>query len=259
MIDLDLKSKYNDENLIICNIKFQVRQGERVIITGPSGCGKSVLMSILRGSDFEGKLIFDKNERIRYIPQNIAINMDDQVFRSVFFAGIRNGLSWRKSKADAHHWLTQFGMDSKEDYKKTISKLSGGEVRRVMLAQKLIGENSYDVILADEIDASLDSHTATLLFKNLAESCEHYNHTLIAICHNSDTKLWTDYFTRCILLGKDKDNGYTLAYDGSPEGAFKTFGVSSCRQLLGLLKLSPEQRKTLSDRFNYRQLNDNLR
>ena len=46
MIDVNKITKSFDEKAILNGISFQVKAGEKVILTGPSGCGKTTLLRI---------------------------------------------------------------------------------------------------------------------------------------------------------------------------------------------------------------------
>lgn len=246
---ITIESKEFEGNTVLRDINLYINQGERIMISGPSGCGKSVLMSIIRGDKkYQGNVEFNLGERLRYIPQGLALNTQIPMFKSVHYAAWRNNMSFKDAKKEAKNYLKLFSMDNPDHYNTKIEQLSGGQKRRVMCAQKLCGHAQYSTILADEIDSGLDSNTATVIFQNLAHASQKYNHTLIAISHNNEEDIWAS-FTRLILLGQsEEENGYTVAYDGCPNDVEEYFHGISCKQsskLLGLLKLPPSLREEM--------------
>lgn len=61
-----------DENNIVKDLSFQLKEGEILTILGPNGSGKSVLIKTLLGIfPYEGEIIWHKKPKIGYLPQNL--------------------------------------------------------------------------------------------------------------------------------------------------------------------------------------------
>jgi NitT/TauT family transport system ATP-binding protein len=162
---------------------FGIREGEWVAIVGPSGCGKSTLVRLILGMTpvISGTIYLDPALRhsgnIGYVSQvntlipwltaednilwpamQIGAPVDRQVIRKTF-GGL--GLSGHEGKFP--------------------DQLSGGMLRRVMLARTLLC--SRKLILLDEPLAGLDVFTRNDVLKFLAAERPRRTLTCIAVFH----------------------------------------------------------------------------
>ena len=159
----------------------EFRLGEITAICGPNGAGKSTLLATLAGliAPTEGEVSLDgkpitamsASERARaigYLPQSREIAWDVDV---ATLAGLGR-LPWRSGaeadRAAVNAALATLDLCALAD--RPVTRLSGGEQARALLARVLAGEPRW--ILADEPLAALDlAHQATLMrhFRALAE------------------------------------------------------------------------------------------
>lgn len=154
-------------------ISLDLRQGEVTAICGPNGAGKSSLLTALAGIQpldsgsvrLDGDLLGaldgkDRARRLGYLPQQAELAWDLSV---EVLAGLGR-LPWNLG-AEADHTaidraLVDMQLESLRD--RPLSRLSGGERARAMLARVLAGEPCW--LLADEPLANLDlAHQLTLL------------------------------------------------------------------------------------------------
>lgn len=156
------------------------RPGEVGAICGPNGAGKSTLLAALAGLlsvpagavTLDGVPLgrFSAGERARsigYLPQTAEVAWDLDV---TTLAGLGR-LPWRsgRSENDAAVAAALAALDLAPLAHRPLSRLSGGERARALLARVLAGRPRW--ILADEPLASLDlAHQAALLdhFRRLA-------------------------------------------------------------------------------------------
>ncbi|MET0180661.1 MAG: ATP-binding cassette domain-containing protein [Novosphingobium sp.] len=149
-------------------------------ICGPNGAGKSTLLAALAGllAPAHGVVSLDgaplaalpageRARRIGYLPQTAEVAWDLDV---ATLAGLGR-LPWRSSRAEdaaaVAEALAALGLEGLA--RRPLSRLSGGERARALLARVLAGRPRW--ILADEPLASLDlAHQAALLdhFRRLA-------------------------------------------------------------------------------------------
>ena len=150
---------------ILKNISIKVHPGECVGILGPNGCGKTTLFSLCIGEQsIEGGKIILNNKSIETIPIHLRSKeglgyLPQQ--RSVFNMSVYENILG----------IAQLSLKDTEDQKNVTEKLldefnlqhlrtlnsnvlSGGEVRRLMMARIMI--NKPKVILLDEPMAALD-------------------------------------------------------------------------------------------------------
>lgn len=132
----------------------------RTILLGPNGAGKSTLMRLAAGHlrpqrgriTVEGTPIAKARGLVGYMPQQIAALPGLTVQEQVTYAGWLRGQSARDSAADAGELVDLVGLGDQR--KQSPRTLSGGQLRRLGIAQALAGETRY--LLLDEPTAGLD-------------------------------------------------------------------------------------------------------
>jgi len=175
----NLSKRFGDQ-LLFENISFTIFEHQKVALISRNGAGKTTLMEILAGNDTpeSGQITKTGDIRIGYLKQIPDLNADLTVFEAVFQSGdemveaIRNFedavLHNRKdditkySELMEHHHAWDFEVKVKQiltqlkiyDYDQLISELSGGQKKRVALANVLI--NEPDLLMLDEPTNHLD-------------------------------------------------------------------------------------------------------
>ena len=175
----NLSKRFGDQ-LLFENISFTIFEHQKVALISRNGAGKTTLMEILAGNETpeSGQITKTGDIRIGYLKQIPDLNADLTVFEAVFQSGdemveaIRNFedavLHNRKdditkySELMEHHHAWDFEVKVKQiltqlkiyDYDQLISELSGGQKKRVALANVLI--NEPDLLMLDEPTNHLD-------------------------------------------------------------------------------------------------------
>ena len=173
-------SKRFGEQLLFENISFTIFQHQKIALIARNGTGKTTLMELLAGNDTpeSGQITKTGDIKIAYLKQIPELDENLTVFEAVFQSGdemvevIRNfELALRLNHKDditkytelmeRHHaWdyevkvkqiLTQLKVTN---YDQRISELSGGQKKRVALANALI--NEPDLLMLDEPTNHLD-------------------------------------------------------------------------------------------------------
>ena len=158
-------SKSFDGRPILKKISLEMYPGEIVGLLGPNGSGKSTLYSIIIGehSADTGK-IFINNKNITHLPiherASLGIGYLSQQ-RSIFEMSVYDNLlgicqlcikDTKSQISMVEKLLDEFNLQHLRNINSSV--LSGGEVRRLMMARILI--NKPSVILLDEPMAALD-------------------------------------------------------------------------------------------------------
>ena len=188
MLMVENIAKSYGEKALFQQLSCTITEGERIGIIGVNGAGKSTLLRIIAGADVpdEGQITYPKDYTIGYLPQQPEFRHDFTVLEQVFHRDtplIRllreyelalaeleehpldekrqarlyacqqqmDALNAWEANANAKAILTKLGLS---DMTKRIGELSGGQKRRVALAQALI--EAPDLLILDEPTHHLD-------------------------------------------------------------------------------------------------------
>ncbi len=175
-------------NPILTGVGFAVRPQTIHVIMGPNGAGKTTLMrAILGGMPHEGTIRFNfrDNGRIGYVPQllefdhSVPITVGDfinilQEKRPIFLGGAKK----RRAKAEEVLAITK----TEALIDRQIGNLSGGEFRRVLLAQAL--SPLPEILLLDEPASNVDELGAMLFEELLQDLCANRGLTILMVAHD---------------------------------------------------------------------------
>jgi len=173
---------YNNKDLVLKDISFEVEEKDFFAITGPNGGGKSTLIKLILGllKPTSGRIIKDKSIQnpleIGYVPQNTNINLEFPVtVLDVVMMGngskhksIKSIFNYKYSQIEiecAKNSLAKVGM---QDYLHTkISDLSGGQRQRVMIARAICSHPK--LLILDEPTSNIDINGQKEIYKLLKE------------------------------------------------------------------------------------------
>lgn len=221
---------------VLDNINLSFYPDAKIGVLGPNGAGKSTLLRIMAGldTDFTGEAWVAKGATVGYLPQEPQLDETKDVLGNVM-----DGVAAQKAIVDEYNDLA---MKLAEDYsdelmeKMTelqdkidaenlwdleaqvevaldalrcppsdadVSKLSGGEKRRVALCKLLL--EKPDLLLLDEPTNHLDAETVGWLEKFLRE----FDGAVLIITHD---RYFLDNVTGWIL---ELDRGRGIPYEGN--------------------------------------------
>ncbi|MFL2099925.1 ABC-F family ATP-binding cassette domain-containing protein [Desemzia sp. FAM 23989] len=200
------------EKVLLNQVNFSIMEGDRIGLIGVNGSGKTSLLNTLTGRDKaeQGSIQTPKEYRIGYLMQDPDLDTEKTVFDAVFQGEtpilkavreyeqaleklnedtLNSAYQERFSKAEQRMtqedaWiadtnakiiLTQLGVF---DLNQRVSTLSGGQKKRVGLAQVLI--QSPDLLILDEPTNHLDFETINWLETYLSQ----YKGALLLVTHD---------------------------------------------------------------------------
>ena len=201
-------SKSYGPKVLFEKIGFNINEGDKIALIAPNGTGKTSLMRILAGkdkSDSGGKIMFLKDIRIAFLEQEYDFDPEKTLFDQImsssteFTKGLEQENLWEYERRVVK-FLTEFNLP---DPDQKMKELSGGEIKRVALAQMLASEAEFFIM--DEPTNHLDIDAIEYLEGYLSRSrC-----TLLMVTHDR-------YFLdRVCNIVMEMDRGAVYTYRGN--------------------------------------------
>ena len=196
-LDVQHLTKSFGAHVLFEDISFSVAEGQKIGLVAQNGTGKSTLLSILTGAEGydSGDIIFRRDLRVGYLEQTPKFNPEDTVLDACF-----NHAGDDEKILKAKQILTQLKLG---DLGQTMGTLSGGQQRRVALANVLITEP--DMLVLDEPTNHLDLEMIEWLEGFLSRG----NKTLLKVTHD---RFFLDRVCSVIL---ELDNKTIYTYRGN--------------------------------------------
>jgi len=148
ILDVQHLTKSFGSLLLLDSISFSIGEGQRVGLIARNGTGKSTLLSVLTGKEGRdaGDIVWRNGVRTGYLEQSPVFNPDDTVLDACF-----NHQGEEEKILKAKQVLTQLKIG---DLNQRMGQLSGGQQKRVALANVLLTEP--DFLILDEPTNHLD-------------------------------------------------------------------------------------------------------
>ena len=202
-------------NNAICDISFDISQGEFLILCGPSGCGKSTLLRHFRtcltphgrrtGEIFyKDKLLSDTSERIQsqeigfvqQSPENQVVT--DKVWHELAFGLESLGYDTPTIRRRVAEVAAFFGIENW--FYKNVTELSGGQKQLLSLASVMC--MNPEVLILDEPTAQLDPIAASDFLALLGRINRELGITVILTEHRLEEAF--PFATRVVVMEKGK-------------------------------------------------------
>ncbi|MHC1598351.1 MAG: ABC transporter ATP-binding protein [Candidatus Methanofastidiosia archaeon] len=196
-----LDFSYNSKK-VLKNVSFGARSGEVLGVIGPNGSGKTTLLKCMRMAvrPQKGKILLDLEDVSKWrrqkiaqyfgvVPQSSSITFPFNVL-DVVMMGRMPHLSrfQREKKSDVDVVHEAMHLTSIEHlYDRPISKLSGGEFQRVIIARALAQQPK--ILLLDEPTSQLDINHQFEIMKLIRELARKKDMMVIIISHNLNHSL----------------------------------------------------------------------
>jgi zinc transport system ATP-binding protein len=177
------------DQMILDNVSFKLRRGTTLAVAGPNGAGKSVLFKcLLNLIPYSGKVEWGGKVKVGYVPQLLSVK-DMPI-------SVKEFLSLRKTK-DFEFYLKSVGLGT-DVLKKGMGVLSGGQLRRVLIAWAMLDEPN--VLLFDEATTGVDLDSEEAIYVMLRRFTREKDVTLLLISH--DLHIIRDYSDFLLALNK---------------------------------------------------------
>lgn len=198
LLDIQNVSKRFGERVLFEDISFSIGEGQRVGLIAQNGTGKTTLLSMLTGDEScdSGAIIYRNGIKVGYLRQEPKFPEGASVLEACF-----HGVDFDDdAQLKAKQILTQLRI---KDLNQPIAQLSGGQQKRVALAQALI--SNPDLLILDEPTNHLDLEMLVWLEGFLSRG----NRSLLMVTHD---RYFLDNVCSVIL---ELDNKTIYSYKGS--------------------------------------------
>ena len=171
-LDVQHLSKSFGALQLFSDISFSIGEGQRVGLIAKNGTGKSTLLSILSGKEGydAGDIVFRRDLTVGFLEQTPAFDPQESVLDACF-----NHQGEEEKVLKAKQVLTQLKI---RDLQQPMGQLSGGQQKRVALANVLLTEP--DLLILDEPTNHLDLEMIEWLEGYLGRG----NRTLLMVTHD---------------------------------------------------------------------------
>ena len=204
LLQIDTLTKSFGDLVLFEDISFGIAQGDRVGLIARNGTGKTTLLNIIAGKEpyDSGRVVFRNDIRFAYLPQDPEFDPEQTVLEACFTSEnevVKLIARYEDIISSGNHEhldevLSQMDLMQAWDYEQKITQilsrlnitrlnqkveeLSGGQVKRIALANVLISEP--DIIFLDEPTNHLDLEMVEWLEDFLNRS----NSTILMITHD---------------------------------------------------------------------------
>lgn len=201
MIAFEHVSKtYDNDQVAVNSINFEIKKGEFFVIIGPSGCGKTTLLKMINrliplseGTiRINGKRISDYNIHelrwnIGYVLQQIALFPHMTIEENISIVPEMKKWSHEKIQYRVGELLEMVGLEAEKYSQRKPIELSGGEQQRVGVIRALAADP--EIILMDEPFSALDPLSRTKLQDDILELQRAIQKTIVFVSHDMQEAL----------------------------------------------------------------------
>ncbi|MGD9536321.1 MAG: ATP-binding cassette domain-containing protein [Alphaproteobacteria bacterium] len=163
--------------LVVRNVSLEVARGETVSLIGPNGSGKTTLVRALLGlvPVAKGRIAIEAGVRTGYVPQRFE---PDPVLPLSVARFLRLGTKAARGRYDAV--LAEVGCSHLA--RRQLVELSGGELRRVLIARALLRDP--DLLVLDEPVQQVDVTGQLDLYRLIGRIRDEHHCGVLVVSHD---------------------------------------------------------------------------
>lgn len=194
---------YEDEQIVLDHVSFNVNPGETVALVGPTGAGKTSIINLI--SRFfepqEGEVLIDGYDIQKVTLESLRSQMGVVLQDTFLFSGsiIDNIRYGRLNATDeeciaaakavhAHDFIVKMEKGYQTEVQERGSRLSFGQRQQIAFARALLA--APQILILDEATAGIDTHTERLLQKGIEQLL--VGRTSFVIAHRLSTIINAD-------------------------------------------------------------------
>ncbi|WP_421695568.1 ATP-binding cassette domain-containing protein [Aestuariivirga sp.] len=208
--------------MILDKVNLDVRPNEIVTVIGPNGAGKSTLVRCLLGLQpiTSGQVIKEKNLRVGYVPQRFPqlpnVPLDVRRLLSLTLKPTEDEIDEALAETGIAHLKTA-----------SVSRLSGGELQRALLARALL--RKPELLVLDEPVQAVDFMGEARMYELISSVRKRHGCGILMVSHDLHMVMAESDHVVC-LNGHVCCEGGPVKVQQDPEFA-KLFGPSAARMI----------------------------
>jgi ABC-type Mn2+/Zn2+ transport system ATPase subunit len=201
---------------VLEHLNFNVKKGTTIAILGPNGAGKTILFrTLLNLVPHTGSIEWTEKVKIGYVPQYIAVSDIPMTVKEFLFIS---------GRVDLENALKKVRLTDLNILDKRLGTLSGGQLRRVLIAWALNG--NPNVLLLDEPTTGVDMDSEEPIYLLLNEIKKTQKITIFLITHN--IHIVQEYADDLLALNKCITFCGPSTEIGKPEIQRQIYGETVC-------------------------------
>lgn len=182
-----------DDYVILDDVSIRANHGEILALIGKNGSGKTTILKAIMGRiNYTGSIDFfnSKGEKIQrprigYVPQTLIFDKSIPVtVKDLFCANTSNLPIWLGHTKNRTNRAIEILKKVEADgyINKSLGKLSGGELQRILLALAL--DPMPDLLLLDEPVSAVDRKGISLFYDLVSSLRSEYHMPIILVSHD---------------------------------------------------------------------------
>ena len=189
---------YNQDELVIKNLSFTAKKGEKVAIVGETGAGKTTIVKLLmRFYDVNGgEIKIDGVNINKYDKHSVRslvgmVLQDTWLFNDTIYNNIRYGkldateeeVINASKEAHAYHFIRQIPEGYQKELNEDVDNISHGQKQLLTIARTIL--SNKQILVLDEATSSVDTRTEKIIQKAMDQLME--DRTSFIIAHRLST------------------------------------------------------------------------
>lgn len=240
MLVLEYVNKFFKDFHAVCDLSFEVQQGEFVSLLGPSGCGKTTTLRMIAGLEevssgaiyLGGKDVtttspFKRNTGMVF--QSYALFPHMSVEDNISFGLIMRNFDKQKIPNQIKNSLELIHLEGHE--KRMPHELSGGQQQRIALARALAIEP--EILLLDEPLSNLDAKLREDMRIEIKKIQKEIGVTTVYVTHDQEEALTLSDRILVMCKGEILESGRPMEIYSNPQSEFAALFIGHSNSLFG--------------------------
>lgn len=200
ILNVEKISKVLGDRVIFDEVSLGINEGDKIGVVGVNGTGKSTFLKIVAGLEEadSGEIIKGNNITVSYLEQTPVFKENESIIEYVI-----SGVTGDAKDHEAKTILTKLGIT---DFDADVTKLSGGQKKRIALAKALV--KPCELLILDEPTNHLD-HGMVIW---LEDYIRRYRGQLLMVTH--DRYFLDNVTNRIVEIDKSHLYSYAENYSG---------------------------------------------